>query len=911
MIFNYMESYLDSFSSKGLNYDVKEMEDVALRYMEYSRDYPADIERMIENYNFTNGNIKREDYLFLCSVVGTDEGVLELIDNYNYIQQAINALTGEEFRRPFPFSVYTNSPRIRNRIEREKSNIHTNYSMVIFNTEIERMKRQMEIDMKDIPKEEKEAELARLEEVYNNRYDRIGEISELISKYESTANIEEILANKILKYAYNKFNFRMIRNRCFRHMAISGYQAVEIYTTNRYHPPIIEDINPINLYYHKSPDVTYISDGIYAGRFKSLTPSDAIYKYGKYLNEEKIKLIFSGIGGYGYGNDDYVFDGNKNNIFKRRQVHDPSRKYSGRGGTIYGEVTDPSYGVPGEGFIGINALKGMPGANGSTYTIQDSHLIEENVLYWKYPMRLGKVTYINDYNEVDFTFVSSDFIIPDEAVKETIKPEYTGVTKTEWSWTDYRDNPIKIEWIVVDTVYTAAKLNDHLVMCEPVVDAYRSLKNPYKVKLNIDGVAMNNLNSFPSSFVDMMKPWNIFIIAMFGRFKKLVKLDKGKVIGLNINMVTGAKMTPEQMMSSADKLGVVFYNPLGNIQDDSTAYLAQGKPIESVDVSNYQTMQQYMQIIEFLESNLLKAAGLNPQRMANSSGNSTASDNNRDMQTSQTITEPIFVLHDSLWVRVMTQYMEQLFTYISDYTNFFESILNDEEKVLIESGLININDNYNLSVGDVGKNKEILDIVQQQVLGLIQNGMVTMPQFINMLYTDDVIEIKRQSQEYEDEKRAREDQQQQSQQEHELKLEEERRKTQEDAQLHDMMITKIDSYVKMYIEKFKAQSLAYSMDGNKDYNKDGVPDYMQMEQINRKLDIEERKNQIKEYEIEANRKNKELEQELKERLGESKVSTNEAQLDLKRQELESKRKSEENKLDLDYYKNTLTNNNNY
>lgn len=910
MIYNYVESYLKSLTWKGEEDDKKEMEDIALRYMEYSRDYPADIQRMIENYNFTNGNIKREDYLFLCSVLGTDEGVLELIDNYNYIQQAINALTSEEFRRPFPFSVYTNSPRIRNRIEREKSEIQNSYGMTIFNTEIERMKRKMEIDLKDIPDEEKEAEKARLDQLYDNRYDRIGELSDIINKYETTANIEEILANKLLKYAYNKFDFKMIRNRCFRHMAISGYQAAEIYTTNRYQPPIVEDINPINLYYHKSPDITYIGDGMYAGRFKLLTFSDALYKYGNYIDEDKMRLIFSGTQGTAFGQDDFVFDGDKNNIFKRRRVNDPSRKYSGRGSVIYGEVNDPVYGVPGDGFVGINALRGMAGANGSTYTLQNSYLIEENVLYWKYPIRLGKVTYINDYGEVDFTFVSSDFIIPDEAIKEKVKPDYTGVDKIEWSWTDYRDNPIKIEWIVVDTVYVAAKLGEHLVMCEPVTDAYRSLKNPYKVKLNIDGVAMNNLNSFPSSFVDMMKPWNIFIIAMFGRLKKLIKLDRGKVIGLNINMVTGAKMTPEQMMSSADKLGTIFYNPIGNIQDDSTAYLAQGKPMESIDVSNFQTMQQYIQIIEFLESNLLKSAGLNPQRMANSSPSATASDNHRDMQTSQTITEPIFVLHDSLWVRIMTQYMEQLFTYITEYTSVFETILNDEEKVLIETGLININDNYNLMVSDIGRNKEILDIVQQQVLSLIQNGMVTMPQFINMLYSDDVIEIKRQAQDYEDLQREREEQAQKGQQDHEIRLEEEKRKTQEDAQIHDMMITKIDSYVKMYIEKFKAQSLAYSMDGNKDYNKDGIPDYMQMEQLNRKLDIEERKNELKEYEIEANRKSKEVEQDIKERLSESKVSTSEAQLDLKRQELESKRKSEENKLDLDYYKNTLTTNNN-
>ena len=53
----------------------------------------------------------------------------------------------------------------------------------------------------------------------------------------------------------------------------------------------IEDWDPVFTFYHKSPDVKYISQGNWVGKIDLMTTSDVIDKYGWLLNEYQITSL--------------------------------------------------------------------------------------------------------------------------------------------------------------------------------------------------------------------------------------------------------------------------------------------------------------------------------------------------------------------------------------------------------------------------------------------------------------------------------------------------------------------------------------------------------------------------------------------------------------------------------------------
>ena len=82
----------------------------------------------------------------------------------------------------------------------------------------------------------------------------------------------------------------------------------------------------------------------------------------------------------------------------------------------------------------------------------------------------------------------------------------------------------------------------------------------------------------------------------------------------------------------------------------------------------------------------------------------------------------------------------------------------------------------------------------------------------------------------------------------------------------------------------KAKLNAASFDDEKDYNKDGIADYLQWEQLQQKVNNESRKLDIAEFKIGMDERNMEAEQELK--MSDSKLRLEKESLDRQMKDLE-------------------------
>jgi hypothetical protein len=56
---------------------------------------------------------------------------------------------------------------------------------------------------------------------------------------------------------------------------------------------VIEVLNPLNTFYHKSPECKFIEDGLYAGYRYYTTISDAMDTYQDYLTEDQLDRLES------------------------------------------------------------------------------------------------------------------------------------------------------------------------------------------------------------------------------------------------------------------------------------------------------------------------------------------------------------------------------------------------------------------------------------------------------------------------------------------------------------------------------------------------------------------------------------------------------------------------------------------
>ena len=117
---------------------------------------------------------------------------------------------------------------------------------------------------KDIPEQEKEEKIKQIEEYYRLKYSKIYDMDFQDSMYKDLHTEKEKTISKLLKISFNKINLRWIKNECFSDAAIAGKEFAEITFESGNPLPIIRQLNPLNVFYHKSPDSPFTHDSDYA-----------------------------------------------------------------------------------------------------------------------------------------------------------------------------------------------------------------------------------------------------------------------------------------------------------------------------------------------------------------------------------------------------------------------------------------------------------------------------------------------------------------------------------------------------------------------------------------------------------------------------------------------------------------------
>jgi hypothetical protein len=864
-------------------------------HVELSYSWSNEWERIEENYALKNNQLNRSEIANICKGLGTEEHSDVFINAYNKTHNIIDAHKGEEWNRPFSFSIINNSKKTVNKLERDKRREIEEIANQIFKVEAERQIELYKIQEQKIKgsmdEQQAQSEIERLQARYDKLYGEIADPKTVFDKYKNITTAEEIAMSRIMKMISDRLNLKFIKNQTFEDAIVAGREAVEIYSLHENDLPRVRQINPLNLFFQKSPDVMWIQDADYAGYSELQTVDKVIEEYGEFITKEEYKKLtetgpyFGDIKGL-----NHPFTVNKNNKQPSEDREVRNLKNLPRDQNSLNAEDYILADMDNNGYIGTDYVNRL-GLNATdTRSNKLREYINVYTVYWKSQRKLGKYSFINDYGEPDITYVDESFTIPRNAKKETVSDGYTK-NKVIYSWVDKKDTTkqFSLEWIWVPEVWKGIRIGQD-IYCQigPVKHAYQSLLNPYDVKLPIYGHVYNSRNAYSISLMDRMKPWQKLYYVIMARMLKLISQDRGVLTFINIHMLD-KNLGFKEALRVAEDNGIIPYNPLsnskgaGNFGNTNTMKVA-----ERIDATNSGAIQHYVNILQFIEQNIKLSSGMSDQRLAQTNARMTATDNYRDTMHSINITEPLHAAHDLLWQDILQGMMEMTLSVLSESTGKIRGFLNDEERVLINLDLLTLEDNFKLRVADNSKAFKILEQAKQLSHALVQNDKASLDTLIELMETENLSEFKHIVKEIEEESRQRRQESEQAQRDHEKEMAEMARKQSEDNQIARLDEIYLKGRIEYQKELMKAELNAASFDEEKDYNRDGIPDYLQWEQLQQKVNNESRKIDIEEFKLGMEERKTEREQELK--MTDSKLKLEKEALDRKMRDLEMQQK---------------------
>src|SRR5690606_12774998 len=137
----------------------------------------------------------------------------------------------------------------------------------------------------------------------------------------------------------------------------------------------------LGFFHHKSPDVKYIQDGLYAGYRTMMTTGDIMDKFGEFLTDSDIERLEGDMSGVNGVREDLVG--------KSMKYHskDPFQEWERN--LAHGDIVEGQY-----------------GRSWREHDWVVSHV------EWKSQKRVGFLSFVNEQGEEETIIVSEDFEIP-------------------------------------------------------------------------------------------------------------------------------------------------------------------------------------------------------------------------------------------------------------------------------------------------------------------------------------------------------------------------------------------------------------------------------------------------------------------------------------------------------------------
>lgn len=625
--------------------------------------------RLMKNYKLAKGIIDRTDYIVeenneyrdvVEMLTKDDPSALEL-KFYPIIPNVINVLVAEFAKRSTKLTYRAIDELSYNEMLEQKRAMVEETLMADAQFKIITALVEQGLDPNS---EEAQAEIA------PDKLKTLPEIEQFFKKtYKSM--IEEWATHQH-KVDVERFRMDELEERGFRDMLITDREFWHFHMMEDDYE--VELWNPVVTFYHKSPDVRYISQGNWVGKIDMLTPSDVIDKYGYIMTEEQLAALEAiypiRSAGYNIGgmqNDGSYYDATKSHEWNTNM---PSLAYRQYTSAVAGSVYD--------GGDIINQIL----SQGEDYFDQgQAFLLRVTTAYWKSQRKVGHLTKVSDTGEVLTEIVTEDYKITDKPVYDTRLFK----NKT-------RDNVIygeHIDWIWVNEVWGGVKIGPNLPSfwgmnnpggfspvyigiqknhIGPLKFQFKGDNSLYGCKLPVEGSVFSDRNTKSTALIDLMKPYQIGYNIVNNQIADILVDELGTVIMLDQNTLPKHSLGEDWGKGNYANAYVAMKNfqilPL-DTSITNTENALNFQHFQKLDLDQTNRLMSRIQLANHFKQQAYEVIGVNPQRMGQQLSQMTATGVEQAAAASYAQTEVFFIQHcDYLMPRV-----HQMRTDLAQYYN--------------------------------------------------------------------------------------------------------------------------------------------------------------------------------------------------------------------------------------------------
>lgn len=601
------------------------------------------------------------------------------------------------------------------------------------------------------------------------------------------SDIIESKANKMLKILKKRLNTKWLFNQGFKDVLIAGEEIYWTGITNG--EPDLRKCNPLNITVILDDDSVFIDDAIAVIEERMLTVPSILDEYGDELTQadlDKLQEYAKGIFG----------------------------RFNTAGGF------EPVF----------TTAQNTTVMNGTTPTTSFNGNNNNN-----YALRVTRVEWISmkKVGTLRYTDIESG-----QPLEKLVDETFASV------WKDFKElyTDAELEWFWINEAWEGVKIGHDIYLgIRPKQNQRRRLDNPYYCKTGYTGFISEATNSQSVSLVDRIKPYQYLYDIIAYRLELAFASDQGKVFLMDVAQIPQTEgIDLERWIYYLKESKIAFVNSFEEGKKGSaTGKLPSMNQFTSIDLSLAQSIQQYINYLDYIQQQIYYVSGITPQRLGSINSSELVGNTERAVNQSSLITEYLFEAHTEVKRRVYTAMIEtakiawrngKVTQYVNDDLGL--EMLNLEEFEFENS-------EFSVFVSNLSKDKQIKDKLEQLSQIAIQSEKADLSTIIDTILNDspkDIIAILRKSEEdfYARKQQELEAQQQQAQQQIEAQKQMHAEMLQDKQADRDLKQYEIDSNNSTKIQV--AEINVYSRRENLDQDNDGIPDPIELG----KLSLQER-----------------------------------------------------------------------
>jgi hypothetical protein len=458
-----------------------------------------------------------------------------------------------------------------------------------------------------------------------------------------------------------RFKMDELEERAFRDMLITDREFWHFKMNEDDYE--LELWNPLVTFYHKSPDIRYISQGNWVGKVELYTVSDIIDKYGYLMTDAQLQSLEAiyptRAAGYplqGMQNDGSYYDATKSHEWNTNM---PSLQYR-----QFMSVWE-------QNSTAGNDIVSYIMSESEDYTdYQNTDMLRVAHIYWKSQRKVGHLIKIDETGQVIQDVVDESYAI-------TQKPIYdTSVLKNKT-----KENLIAgehIDWIWINEVWGGVKIgpnypayfgmNNNASGINPIylgINRSKPGRVPfqfkgdstlYGCKLPVEGSVFSDRNTKSTSLVDLMKPYQIGYNIVNNQIADILVDELGTVIMLDQNALPRHSLGEDWGKNNLAKAYVAMKNFQMLPLDTSITNTENALNFQHYQVLNLEQTQRLMsrtQLANYFKQQAFEVIGITPQRLGEQVEQATATGVRIAVSNSYAQTETYFINHcDYLMPRV-------------------------------------------------------------------------------------------------------------------------------------------------------------------------------------------------------------------------------------------------------------------